>query len=68
MTMTAVQSSYREFLELSASTRLAQAFEHLDETEATRLLLDRYASFCAQGFDWQRALMLAVDGRRAAQQ
>jgi hypothetical protein len=59
--MTAVQSSYREFLELSAGTNLHATFERLDETEAADLLLARYAAFCDQGFDWERALLLAVE-------
>ena len=59
--MTAVQSSYREFLELSAGANLHATFEQLGEAEAGDLLLARYAAFCDQGFDWQQALMLAVE-------
>ena len=59
--MTAVQSSYREFLELQAHSELQARFEQLEESEAADLLLARYAAFCGQGFDWQQALLLAVD-------
>jgi hypothetical protein len=59
--MTAVQSSYREFLELSAGVSLHATIERLDETDAADLLLARYAAFCDQGFDWERALLLAVE-------
>jgi hypothetical protein len=59
--MSAVESSYRELAQVAATADLHERFEDLDVDEATALLVQRYSDFCAQGYDWRRALLLAVE-------
>jgi hypothetical protein len=61
MTMSAVERSYQVSVPAPATADLHERFEALDEDEATALLAQRYAEFCAQGYDWREALLHAVE-------
>ena len=60
-TLSAVQSSYQEFADLEQAASLRERFETLSEDDATTLLIERYASFRQEGYDWWPALKLAVE-------